>query len=333
MRIHVHELTNEIALCAVQTLQGKLDYVHIPTMHIQNCLKSLLPYEGNTIQTNDRYSVHCVSSAANEFEINLMRPNTQETQLNDADHVLSVRITPSGYQILHAHDKHTLHTSLTQCLQKLTAELLPLYSTCVTISSLIQNSSSESLLNLIHAQDSMKAPIKTANFRMSLSNQFLQDNANIISQLTDRLNQSIDKPLCYKYAAKLIHLGALFCIGAQSGEGTCFHVNEFRSFRPSTKMMQLIRNRVPLKRGVTVLTKGNSQAIRMYRHNLNVRFFSQESPLTQCISEESMPLNSHIKSDVMVITGIFNNQLAVICLGQENFTARQINVFLNNFYC
>ena len=262
--------------------------------------------------------------------MNLTHPNPKKNFA--VDHVLCVCITPSGHQILHAHDKHTPHTSLTQFLQKLTAEILPLYSICVTMSSLIQKSSSESLLNLIHAQDSMKAWRKTANVQMSLSDQFLQDNANMISQLTDRLNQNIDKSLSYKYAAKLIQLGALFCIGAQSGEGTCFHVNEFRSFRPSTKMMQLIRNQVPSKRGVTVLTKGDSQAIRMYRHNLNVRFFSQQSPLTQCISEESMPLNSHIKSDVMIITGVFNNQLAAICLGEQNFTGQQINVFLNNFY-
>ena len=330
MRIQAHELTNEIALCGVHTERGKLDYVHIPSMHIQNCLKSLLPYEGHTINTDNGYSVHCVSSAPNEFEINFTHPNPKRNLL--ADHVLCVRITPSGYQTQHAYDKHTLHTSLTQFLQKLSAELLPLYSTCVTMSSLIQNSSSESLLNLIHNQDSIKEWRKTANFQQCLSNQFLQDNANIISQLTDRLNQSIDKSLSYKYAAKLIQLGALFCVGAQSGESACFHVNEFRSFRPSTKMMRLVRNQVPSKRGVTVLTKGNSQAIRMYRHNLNVRFFSQQSPLTQCISEESMPLNSHIKSDVMIMTGIFNNQMAIICLGEQNFTAQQINVFLNTFY-
>jgi len=344
MRLHVHEFTNERALCLVRNVHGDLDYVHMPIFHMQNCLKSLLPYEGSTIKTNDKYNVHCTSSTPNEFEINLIRPSSEEDH-KDADHVLSVYVTPSGYKILHAHhiaakagnhakgsyDKYTLHSSLAQCIHKVTAELLPMYSTCVKMSSLIQESSSESLLNLIQREDSNQTTV--TEFRRPLSDQFLQDNDTVISTLTDLLNQCVDKHFCYKYAAKLIQLGGLFCVGAQSGKATCLHVNEFRNFKPSARMLQLVRDQVPLKRGVTVLTKGESQAIRMYRHNLTVRLFNLQSPLTQCISAESMPLNGHIGSDVMVINGPFNDQLAIICLGQENFTSNHINAFLHTFYC
>ena len=294
MRLHVHEFANDRALCVIRTAQGRQEHIHMPTVHMQNCLKSLLPFEGNTIHTNNSYKLHCTSSTPNEFEINLVCPLEGEENRGDIDHILSVYITPSGFEVLHAHhntdntDKelnYILHPSLTQCLYKVSAELLPLYPTCVKISSSIQKSCSESLLNMMNNKDLIDT--NCGRFRRPISDQFLQDNATIISQLTDILNHHGDKHFSYKYSAKLLQLGGLFCAGAQAGKSTCFHVNELRNFEPSAKMLTIIRNQPPLKRGMTVVTKGETQGIRMYRHNLNVRVFKRDSSLTQCMNTES----------------------------------------------
>ena len=154
-------------------------------------------------------------------------------------------------------------------------------------------------------------------------------NASIISRFTDILNAT-GTNFSYKFAARLIHTGALFCATASPQPcstadpdvslGTCMNVSALHKFTPCQQLMDLLQQAPPLKQTVTLLTKGTDKNVRTLRYNLAVRLMPIDSEFTQCMHSNHLGLNGDVHSDVLVLSGPIDGQLSVLFLGSESIT-------------
>jgi len=201
-------------------------------------------------------------------------------------------------------------------------QMIPLYSQCVLMSSLMQN--------CFGKISGCSSPEKPLLYKKKIPDSFMLDNSIIISIVTDMLNENWNPKskhavnsgevktsnfYSFHYASTLLFLASIFCATAPPPDkSSLYHVSQARMTEMPSGMQDLMWNEIPAeKRNISLLMKGESAEQRVMRCNLAVRRVNAQHKFALECMPSVMGMNaSGSFTDMMLVTGVHNRNVAVI---------------------
>ena len=333
MHIIVHNFCESQIPHFLSTRTGQQKEIKLPILDIINAVQMLQPSEASVFKdekTNVNTHINCVAPL--EYKVHVLHvPATDNKSMDCAvDHLMTAHFLGQSYKIIHRNNSSDTNIclSLTKSLRYIGRQILPIQQVCRSICSALQTQNSCNLMQGFKFQSNFG---KQHSF-VGSSDLFTKDNATIISRITDDFKLYNDQNT-YKHTSSLLQLASILCAHTPPNDNPLIYMLPHLSkHTPNEETLSVIMKTTPIKQKVTILTKGSDVNNRIGRHNLVLRSFSAESPLTKQLNQETSGLNSNLKSNFFVLQGPYDHQMAVLGVGDKDPDWSIVTSMLGQFY-
>lgn len=167
-----------------------------------------------------------------------------------------------------------------------------------------------------------------------MNDTFLKTNGGVLSMCYNLLGKYMCKKqdsgfTNFKKIAHMIQLGTLYCIGAPvSNLCVIFNVNQLNTCA-AVEDLRIGLNRLQVENEISVVSKCNGIPLR---HNVYVKICKKDSDVGQLVQRYSTSLNCTIMSDIIVLFGVKDNNIAMVYASNDQVDESQIQQITKKFF-